>query len=133
MVMGRPKAFKSVEELEALIDDYFATDAYMGEGDNRQFVPTISGLALHLDITTATLRNYGKDEDFFSTIKRAKQRVELSLEQRLAGNNVAGSIFNLKNNFDWKDKTESDINAKVETKDTSALDAIKQLIESKSS
>ena len=131
--MGRPKAFKSVEELEALIDDYFATDAYMGEGDNRQFVPTISGLALHLDITTATLRNYGKDEDFFSTIKRAKQRVELSLEQRLAGNNVAGSIFNLKNNFDWKDKTESDINAKVETKDTSALDAIKQLIESKSS
>jgi hypothetical protein len=35
--------------------------------------------------------------------------VEMSLEQRLAGQAVTGSIFSLKNNFGWKDKSETDI------------------------
>ena len=32
--------------------------------------------------------------------------IEAHLEKKLFGNNVTGLIFNLKNNFDWKDKTE---------------------------
>jgi hypothetical protein len=43
------------------------------------------------------------------TIKKAKGRVELKLEEHLYGNSVAGAIFNLKNNFEWRDRTETDI------------------------
>lgn len=115
--VGRPLAFGDVEELEARIDDYFATNAYMGEGDERIFAPTMAGLARHLDVDRKTITNYANKEEFFPTIKRARGRVEEFLEQRLYGNTVTGVIFNLKNNFDWKDKQE--IEQKVEIDDTS--------------
>ena len=78
-------------------------------GDKTIFAPTISGLALHLDMSTEALRNYQDKGEFLATIKKAKQKVEVSLEQRLATNTVAGTIFNLKNNFGWKDKQEQEI------------------------
>lgn len=112
MTLGRPPKYNSVEELEDLIEEYFDTDAYMGEGDNRVFAPTISGLAYHLDMTTESLRRYEKKDDFCATIKAAKQRVERALEQRLYGQNVTGTIFNLKNNFGWKDKIEQELTGK---------------------
>jgi hypothetical protein len=133
MPAGRPVLYKTDNELSDRIEEYFETSAYMGEGDNKVFVPTVSGLAYHLGMATETLRDYGTKDEFSATVKRAKQRIEMSLEQRLAGNTVAGTIFNLKNNFGWKDKTEQDINQVVETKDVSALDAIKQLIKNQSS
>lgn len=104
--------YKTVEDLRAAIDDYFETDAYIGEGDNRMFAPTMSGLAYHLDLSRQGLLNYDGKDGFFDTIKRARNKVGVALEQRLYGNNVTGIIFNLKNNFDWKDKQE------IETKDT---------------
>lgn len=118
--VGRPLAFGDVEELEARIDDYFATSAYMGEGEKRTFAPTMAGLARHLDVDRKTITNYANKEEFFPTIKRARGRVEEFLEQRLYGNTVTGVIFNLKNNFDWKDKQE--IEQKVEIDDTSLSD-----------
>jgi hypothetical protein len=63
-------------------------------------------------MATETLRDYGTKDEFSATVKRAKQKIEISLEQRLAGNNVTGSIFNLKNNFGWKDKSEVDATLK---------------------
>jgi hypothetical protein len=109
---GRPLKYKTVGELQAAIEDYFETDAYMGEGDNRMFAPTMSGLAYHLDLSRQGLLDYDGRDGFLDTIKRARNRVAVALEQRLYGNNVTGIIFNLKNNFEWKDKQE------VETKDT---------------
>jgi hypothetical protein len=52
--------------------------------------------------------NYYQDKPEFShTIKRAKLRIEDALEQRLArAASVTGIIFNLKNNFGWKDAQE---------------------------
>jgi len=94
--------------MQSVIDKYFQTDAYVGEGDNRFFCPTIAGLAYALDLTRQSLINYEVKEEFLDTIKKAKMKVEISLEQRLAGNSVTGSIFNLKNNFGWKDKTETE-------------------------
>lgn len=106
---GRPRAYNDVDELSDLIDDYFETAAFMGEGDNKVFAPTVSGLAYHLNIDRHTLLNYQKDSVFLPTIKRAKERIHQALEQRLYGNNVTGIIFNLKNNFGWKDVKAQEI------------------------
>ena len=110
MPAGRPPEFKTPEEMQAAIDEYFSEDgdAYMGMGEDRIFAPTISGLAFHLGLSRQSLCNYEKKDEFLDTIKRAKSRVEIALEQRLFGQAVTGTIFNLKNNFGWKDKTETE-------------------------
>lgn len=106
---GRPKLYTDVDELSAIIDDYFNTEAMMKMGDGEIFAPTMSGLAYHLDMDRKSLLNYSKDEKFFLTIKKARERVHKALEQRLYGNNVTGIIFNLKNNFGWKDVKATEI------------------------
>lgn len=110
MAGGRPLKFTCPKELERSIQYYFEVEAWVEnkEGE-KEYLPTFSGLAYHLDICTETLRNYQEKPEFFGPIKRAKQRIEVSLEQRLAGNAVTGTIFNLKNNFGWKDKSEQEL------------------------
>jgi hypothetical protein len=106
---GRPLSYKTVEELQAAVDLYFDTDAYIevgGEDKAKMYAPTMSGLALSLGVDRKTITNYANRDEFFPTIKKARTRVEVALEQRLYGNNVTGIIFNLKNNFDWSDKQE---------------------------
>lgn len=45
---------------------------------------------------------------FFDTIKNAKLKIENYLEKHLVTDNgVTGIIFNLKNNYGWKDKQET--------------------------
>ena len=68
----------------------------------------MSGLALHLDVDRKTITNYSNKEDYFPTIRKARSKIEAHIEKRLYGNNVTGCIFNLKNNFGWKDKSEID-------------------------
>lgn len=103
---GQPMKFQSVEELQEQIDQFF------NECKESKRPYTITGLALALDTNRQTLMNYEKEpgyEWFFDTIKKAKARVENYVEERLFGNQVAGPIFNLKNNFkNWKDKTETE-------------------------
>lgn len=97
---GRPLKFKSVKELEEKIDDYFA---------NESNLPwTITDLACWLDCDRKTLTNYENRDNFFPTIKKAKTRIEASIEkQALLGNyNPTFAIFNMKNNFGWQDKQE---------------------------
>lgn len=120
MEVGRPLEFDSVEQLEEKIYAYFSdchrirlsmmsenvdlpddvctTDAY----------PTLSGLALCLGVDRKTIYNYGKKDEFFPTIRNARAHIESVLEQRLFYQHCTGVIFNLKNNFDWKDKNEID-------------------------
>ena len=104
-------AFKTVEELEEKVDSFFTSDDaflinYKDGGEEKTFAPTISGLALHLGVDRRTIVNYSNKEEYFPTIKKARARIEAHLEKKLFGNNVTGLIFNLKNNFDWKDKSE---------------------------
>jgi hypothetical protein len=71
---------------------------------------SVTDLALALDTTRRTLIDYeNRDDEFSHTIKRAKQKIEAYLERKLMLPSPTGTIFNLKNNFDWKDKTEQDI------------------------
>ena len=121
---GRPVKYNTPEEMQRIIDLYFLTckvhltgDDKLLEGldhedllivndidDNR---PTVTGLALALDMTREGLIHYtNKSDEFADTIKKAKARVENYIERALYGNSVTGCIFNLKNNFGWKDKQE---------------------------
>lgn len=70
---------------------------------------TITGLANFLETSRETLINYENKEEYFDTIKAAKDRVENYWEELLIGSNATGPIFNLKNNYGWKDKSEQEI------------------------
>ena len=112
---GRPPLYTSVDEVQMLIDEYFMKVTFE-HPDTGQFIcrPTMSGLAIALDMSRQSLCNYAKKDEFFDTIKRARLEVEQALEQHLYSGSVAGVIFNLKNNFDWKDKSEIDSTQKIE-------------------
>lgn len=118
MKVGRKLKFKTVEKLEEAIKEYFDNcDNRLIQGydnkNNEQFAYispepyTMSGLAYALDMDRRSLLNYGKRGQFFPTIKRARRRVATDVERRLMeGKNAAGAIFNLKNNFGWKDESQ---------------------------
>lgn len=110
--VGRPKAFNSVEEMQIKIDKYFkycdSKTEILPDGKYKYKPYTISGLCLYLNITRETLNEYSKTIEFSDTISKAKNKIENWLEENsLAGiTNPTVSMFNLKNNFGWKDKTE---------------------------
>lgn len=99
--MARPKLYENKEQVQKIIDDYFALC------DEKEKPYTMSGLAYALNMSRQSLINYSKDEEFFDTIKKAREKVEVMLEENLyrLGNN-SGIIFNLKNNYGWKDNVE---------------------------
>lgn len=124
MPAGRPKLYSSDAELSEVVDAYFS-------GLAEDEPPTVSGLALALDMTRETLNQYSKDPEYSDTLRKAKQRIESFLERRLYGAAPAGTIFNLKNNFGWKDESTRKHAGSVAIgeMDDEALDArIRQLI-----
>lgn len=109
---GRPLKFESVEQLQSLIDKYFK----WADENNKPY--TVSGLACALDTDRQTLVNYEQREMFFDTIKKAKQKIESQFEERaLKGEyNPTMSIFLMKNNFGYVDKTEQEVVVQGKTK-----------------
>lgn len=74
------------------------------------WIPSILWLCEYLDIHKDTLLEYEKVDIFSVTVKKAKMKIEkYNAEQLYRKEQVTGIIFNLKNNFDWKDKIESEI------------------------
>lgn len=110
MAGGRPLKYKSVKEMQKDIDNYFK------ECDANGRPYTVSGLAYALGTNRQTLINYEEKEEFVDTIKNAKARIEMYNEELLYDRNAptAGVIFNLKNNYGWKDKQEIEANVKDE-------------------
>ena len=100
--VGRPKIFNDVKEVEKKINAYF------NYCEKKEKPYTMSGLAYYLGIDRKTLLNYSKNEEYFHTIKKARDKVQMQLEENALSNkaNPTFTIFNLKNNFDWKDKIE---------------------------
>lgn len=116
---GRPLKFQSVEELDRAIQNYFAqcdpheAKALVETGrdsagnmlyDTRNVLTqqrpyTMAGLARALGIDRGTLLNYGKRQEFFSTVLAARQRCEEYTESQLYGPYAAGAKFSLANNF----------------------------------
>ena len=108
--MGRPMKFESVEKMQNAIDNYFM------DCDDNGKPYTVSGLAYALGTNRQTLINYEDKEEFFDTIKRAKAKIECYNEEMLYNKNIptTGVIFNLKNNYGWKDRQEIDANLSYE-------------------
>ena len=116
------KKWKTPEELAEAIEQYFiGCDANKvhetKEGDAIYEPYTIEGLCEVLDCDRDTLLNYQKKEGYepyFGTIKRAKNKIQ---KQKLVNGYVGLSnstltIFDLKNNHGYKDKTETDVTSK---------------------
>lgn len=104
--LGRPPKFKTVEEMEKAIEKYFTS--CQGENGSWKTPLTITGLARAIGLTRRGLLAYEVKPEFVDTVKEAKKVVEQFVEESMFnGKNVAGVIFNAKNNFsNWKDKTE---------------------------
>ena len=98
MAGGRPMIWKDPIELGNLIADYF----------NENDRPTLSGLAVFLEIDRQTLYNYKERDEFFDIIKKATAKVESIYEERaIYENNPTGVIFALKN-MGWTDRIAND-------------------------
>lgn len=111
---GRPLKFKSPEELQKKIDEY-----YKWAKDNKKHI-TITGLAWFLETNRQTLLNYENENSdlykniknsekvkFIDAIKNAKARIEMEYEESLFyKNSSVGAIFTLKNNYGYVDKQE---------------------------
>ena len=138
---GRPNKFETPEELEKLIQHYFDSITKTeyawnvkteGKGKSKKIIiepilnnageqvtytsyyeiPTVTGMCLHIGISRSTLFEYEKKEEFTNTIKSAKDRIEKYNEEQLyRREQVTGVIFNLKNNFGWRDKQEQEVTA----------------------
>lgn len=114
---GRPPKFKNVEEMQSAIDEYFdhcdnrimqvyskAQDAVIEIIKPEPY--TIEGLCLTLDMSRQSLLDYQKKDEFIDAIKKAKMKVQKSIVLNSIENQPAGAIFNLKNNFGYRDKQE---------------------------
>lgn len=85
---------------------------------------TLSWLCLWLWVAKDYISEKAKDDRFSETIKRIRLVVENNIEEWILLNiyNPASWMFNLKNNFDWKEKTENknentNVNYEAETSD----------------
>lgn len=115
---GRPLAFETNKELKKAVDAYFKlcdgkirkvynsrTKEVEEIGDPEPY--TMSGLAYVIGVDRRTLINYSNRNKFFLTIKEARRKVESDVERRsMSTPYQSGCIFNLKNNFNWKDRIE---------------------------
>lgn len=103
---GRPAKYTDPDELAAKCEEYFRLC------DENKEEYTITGLTFHLGFADKqSLQDYGDKQDFSFPIKKALLKIEMKYEKALTGNNVAGSIFALKN-MKWKDKNETEITGK---------------------
>lgn len=122
-VGGKPPKYKSKEEIQEKIEQYFEDckgeplrdadgnpmlDKWQNPIMVGQKPPTITGLALALGFASRqALLNYQGKKEFNDTIMRAKSRVEEYAESRLFDRDGSnGAQFSLRNNFKGWNETE---------------------------
>ena len=126
METGRPPAYKTNEELQNKINEYFNSGVkkrvvLVGKKPNQEAieleVPTITGLAYYLGFESRqSFYDYEKKPEFSYTTKRARLFIEQEYEEQLQVGNVTGAIFALKN-FGWIDEQRNiNTNHNIEVK-----------------
>ena len=137
MKPGRPKKYKSKKALEEAIERYFrsisrtiqaqealtGSKIYNDDGEAimlTQYIrpPSITGLCLHLGIDRSTWQNYCDEQqhpEFAAITGMTRSRIEAWLEEQLLirEKGVQGIIFNLQNNYGWKQKQEVELGEKT--------------------
>lgn len=118
--VGRPLAFETAEQLQKAVDAYFTEcdnatrKTYSERTHETILIPsprpyTVTGLATALGLTRHTLIDYEQKEEkpeYQRIIKAAKGKIETYAEESLYwARSPAGAIFNLKNNWGWRDET----------------------------
>ena len=69
--------------------------------------PSVAGLRLYLGISKSLWASYADNEEMAPVVALVRDRMEARLEELLTTrNSVQGVVFNLKNNYGWKDKQE---------------------------
>lgn len=104
------RKYATPEQMAEAIDEYFASCVRMVANDRNGEIeyywvdpPTVPGLALSLGMSTVSLLNYAKLDEFEELIAEAKQRIEEYTAKALHANPKAtGLIFILKN-MGWQD------------------------------
>ena len=122
---GRKLKFKTVKKLQDAIDEYFLfcdnrivhyyspkNDCVVDTVDPAPY--TMSGLARTIGISRQCLSKYSHRDLYSDTIKAAREKVHENVETRLMERQATGAIFNLKNNFGWKDETKVEQSGKIE-------------------
>lgn len=128
---GRPKKYTK-KTLGAAVEGYFASISHKVQavdGGKRPLCndagepirvteyirpPTVSGLCLYLGIDRSTWQNYADRKlhpELADIAAYAKMRMEAYLEEQLLTRekNVQGLIFNLQNNYGWREKREVEL------------------------
>ncbi len=144
MAAGRPKKYTK-KRLEEAINKYFRSisrivpvrDEFGNSilNDNGVYImtvdyvipPSISSMCLYLGIDRSTWNNYSDPElhpELHSVTSTARARIEAYLEQQLLTRDkgLQGIIFNLQNNYGWKQKQEVEIGK--ETRRTMATEGL---------
>lgn len=87
--------------------------------------PSLAALCLHLGISQVTWAAYADDDDLGPVCAYAKLRVEAYLtEQVNLRDRPQGVIFNLQNNYGWRERTEHEAKIRDETDGISLIDKI---------
>lgn len=116
MSAGRPKKYTK-KGLETAVEGYFSSisrdEREAWEAEYKR-PPTVSGLCLYLGIDRSTWQNYADPKlhpEFREITAYAKMRMEAYLEEQLLTRekNVQGLIFNLQNNYGWREKRELEL------------------------
>lgn len=105
--VGRPRLVQSVKELEE------RAEAYFKDCNDKNEPYGMAGLAYALGFTDRkSLSDYSSyGEKFAETLSVIRLRVEADKEKRLCSRDhfTPGVIFDLKNNFGWKDSQDLNI------------------------
>lgn len=131
----RPQKY-TPEELQIKSDEYFTKcDETIISFDKATLKTitkpkTLSWLCLWLKVSKDYISEKAKDENFSETIKNIRLVVENNIEEWIlqGSYNPTSWIFNLKNNFDWKDKSEVEQKISWEITTTSKVDKLNDLL-----
>lgn len=96
---GRPSMWETPEKLQDDINRYYK------HCDECNKPYTIAGMASYLNVDRKTIYNYSYKDEFIHIIKKAREKILASLEEKAITNGNAGTIFILKQ-YGYNDRQE---------------------------
>lgn len=102
--------FKSIKQLEELIEAYFTTLQEINpdsKSNKSHDPPTLSGIAFHLGFESRkAFEEYEQNDKYGPILKRCRLRIEAEYEKQLHKQPSSGAIFALKN-MGWNEKNDN--------------------------